>query len=526
MNIKVLALPAAMLTALCTLAGCSISGDDDLEMGITDKVTSIDPAAGYDVGSWIVFNSVFQTLLSYPQGGTQPEPEVAQNCEFADAQRKTFACTLRPGLTFSNGDSLTSEDVKFSFERTLKINDENGPAVLLGSIEAIDAPSDNRVIFHLKYPDATFPSKIASGAGSIVDHREYPADKLRTDSAATGSGPFVLDAYVEGEYASFSVNSRYRGPSAVQNSGVKMRFYDGEISLKNALLSGEVDFAYRGLAQADVANFQNKDMAGNAGIQVIEGTGTEVQHLVFNVKDPAVGSRAVRRAVAYLIDRDDIVSNTYHRTTSPLYSMIPQGVVGHDNAFFDRYGRGGNKSKAANELTEAGITGKVSFTLWATPVRFGSGTVAEAEAIAQQLNSSGLFDVSVKTADSDEYLKGIEAGKYPAFIRGWVPDYPDPDNFTSPFFGDENVLDNNYINKRISEELIPRTAAQADRADAVNDLREIQDIVSKDVPLIPLWQSKQYIVARGGITGLESTLDASTVFRLWNIGEKNEGSWW
>ncbi|MEU6341926.1 ABC transporter substrate-binding protein [Streptomyces sp. NPDC046977] len=494
-------------------------------MGITDKFTSVDPAAGYDVASWIVFNNVFQSLLRFPKNSTTPEPDVAKSCKFTDSLSRTFECTVRQGLRFSNGDLLTAKDVAFSFERTLKINDVNGPAVLLESINRIEAPSSDRVVFHLKYSDATFPMKIASGAGSIVNHREYPADRLRTDGRSVGSGPYRLDSYSEGHEATFSVNGQYRGSAAVQNSGMTVRFYHDESTLLSALQNREVDLAYRGLSPADVATLRTRYNTGDAGVQVEEGAGPEIQHLVFNVSDSTVASSAVRQAVAYLIDRDEITAGIYHHTTSALYSLVPKGIIAHDNAYFNRYGQGGDKMKAAAVLSDAGITEKVSFTLWATPVRFGSGTVTEAQAIAQQLNTSGLFDIDVKIADAEEYADGITAGDYAAYIRGWVPDYPDPDNFTQPLFGAGNILGNNYKDGKVSV-LIQRSAAQRNRVDASEDFRKLQEIVAEDVPVIPLWQSNQCIVAQRDIQGLGSSLDISTVFRFWEIRKMDRGSWW
>ncbi|MEU4095241.1 ABC transporter substrate-binding protein [Streptomyces sp. NPDC026673] len=522
-RVQRLAIPLSATVTAVVVAGCGTggpegeSGGDPLTMGITDKVTAVDPASGYDVGSWIVFNNVFQSLLSFPKGATKPEPEVAESCRFTDPQSRTFDCTLRQGLKFSNGEALTSEDVKFSFERTIKINDENGPAVLLDSIKTIETPTPERVVFHLKYSDATFPMKIASGAGSIVDHTQYPADKLRTDNKAMGSGPYKLESYDAGKQAVFSVNGDYKGTAEIRNSGMTMKFFADEPTLKKAVEDGSVDLAYRGLASADIAALQRSSIAGDTGIQVVEGTGAEVQHLVFNLKDPVVGSEAVRRAVAYLVDRKAFIRDVYQRTATPLYSIVPQGITGHNTAFFDRYGEGGDKAKAAAALSEAGITGKVKFTLWATPVRFGPGTVAELKAIAKQLNASGLFEVNVKTTDADQYAKDIADGKYAVYVRGWVPDYPDPDNFTAPFFGEGNVLSNNYVNKRITGDLLPRAAAEDARASTTSDFEELQNMVAEDVPIIPLWQGKQYVVAKDNINGLEWTLDASTVFRFWEI---------
>ena len=77
----------------------------------------------------------------------------------------------------------------------------------LGTVETPDAKT---VVFHLKSPDATFPSKIASGAGSSSTTSEYPADKLRNDSEAVGSGVYKLDSFSD-EKAVFSVNDSLQG---------------------------------------------------------------------------------------------------------------------------------------------------------------------------------------------------------------------------------------------------------------------------------------------------------------------------
>ncbi|OPF71838.1 hypothetical protein VT50_0232520 [Streptomyces antioxidans] len=110
-----------------------------------------------------------------------------------------------------------------------------------------------------------------------------------------------------------------------------------------------------------------------------------------------------------------------------------------------------------------------------------------------------------------------------AFSKGWVPDYPDPDNFVAPFFGAGNVLSNHYTSPRLTAQLIPATAEQPSREAAVGDFQRIQDIIADQVPMLPLWQGKQYAVAQDDITGLQWTLDSSTVFRLWEIGKTSGG---
>ncbi|MDJ0381614.1 ABC transporter substrate-binding protein [Streptomyces sp. G-G2] len=516
--------PLGAAAAAALLSGCgaqdggaTAGGAKGVVMGISADVRTTDPAAGYDPGSWLLFNNVFQSLLAFPKGGTSPEPDAAQSCGFQGSDSTVYKCTLRGGLTFSNGDSLTAKDVKYSFERTLKINDPNGPAVMLSSVSRIDTPDDKTVVFHLKAPDATFPSKIASGAGSIVDHREYPADKLRTDGKAIGSGVYKLDSFST-KSASFSVNGSYSGQAKAKNTGVTMTFFhEDEGALKQALEAGDVDFAFRGLAAKDIAGMAAK--TGNQKVSVVEGAGAEVEHLVFNMNDPVAGKLPVRKAIAYLVDRDTVAKNVYDDTVTPLYSIVPAGIASHNTAFFDRYGGSPQPDKARGVLKAAGYKDKIKLTLWSTPSRYGPTTDQEFHAIAKQLNDSGLFDTEVKSVEFGQYEKDIQAGKYGVYVKGWVPDYPDADNFTQPFFGPDSVLANNYDNKEITGTIIPATSAKSDRTAAAADFARLQDIVADEVPVIPLWQGKQYAAARPNITGLQWSLDASTVFRFWEISK-------
>ncbi|MFC4505749.1 MULTISPECIES: ABC transporter substrate-binding protein [Streptomyces] len=518
----VLPIMAGLASGLLTGCGSQTGGPggdgSSMVLGMSDDVLATDPASGYDPGSWMLFNNVFQSLLSFPKGGTEPEPDAAKECSFTDTRAKVYRCTLKDGLKFSNGDALTSEDVKFSFDRMLKINDDSGPAIMFPMLDKVETPDAETVVFRLKVSDATFPSKIASGAGSIVDHREYAPDDLREDGGAVGSGPYRLDSFGDDE-AVFTVNENYRGSADTpQNTGVILRFFGGDQkALKKALVSGDIDLAYRGLTATDIADID--ESTNDSGPEVVEGSSAEVQHLVFNTADPVAGRLGVRKAIAYLVDREALVRDVYQGTADPLYSIVPAGIAGHSTAFFDQYGSSPSRTEAAAALQAEGITGRVKLTLWSTPTRYGPATDQELKAIAAQLNASGLFTADVKSVAYGQYEKDIAAGKYGVYVKGWVPDYPDADNFTAPFFGDGNVLGNNYTNTAITGTLIPRTAAQSDRSATDKDYARIQEIVAQELPVLPIWQAKQYAVVGEHVYGVENCLDASTVFRFWELSK-------
>ncbi|MEV5807192.1 ABC transporter substrate-binding protein [Streptomyces parvulus] len=501
-----------------SLSGCSMAGLDDepgITVGISDNVLSVDPASGYDPGSWIVFNNIFQTLLTFPVGATEPQPELAKSCSFTDSEVRVYRCTLKEGAEFSNGEKLDSSDVKFSFDRTLAIKDAGGPAVMFQSLESVEAPDDQTVVFNLKSPDATFPSKIASGAGSIVSKSDYPPVSLRKDRGAVGSGPYKLTSF-DDDSATFSANEKYTGSAEVKSKKIELKFFHGDTkSFKKALIDDQVDVAYRGLAATDLSEIQNRRQ--DEGLEVAEGAGVEVKHLVFNVDDPVAGNLGVRKAIAHLLDRDELTASVYKDTTVPLYSLVPTGIMGHDTAFFDEYGSRPSRSAAKEALENAGVTKKVKLTLWSTPTRYGPSADEEMRVISEQLNSSGLFETVVKSIDFESYEKGISAGKYGVYVKGWVPDYPDPENFTTPFFGTGNVLGNNYSNEEITQTLLPGAAASQDRSAAQEDFARLQHIVATEVPMLPIWQSKQHIVVKKNLRGYQHCLDASTIFRFWEL---------
>src|SRR5919202_1126163 len=146
----------------------SSGGGGTLTIGTTDKITTIDPAGEYDNGSLAVETQVYPFLLDTPYGSPDPKPSIATSASFTAPTEYTVK--LKPGLKYANGHDLTSSDVKFTFDRMLKINDPNGPASLLGNLASTAAPDPTTVVFTLKNGnDQTWAQILSSPAGPIVD---------------------------------------------------------------------------------------------------------------------------------------------------------------------------------------------------------------------------------------------------------------------------------------------------------------------------------------------------------------------
>lgn len=528
MNRKLLVLPAVIGLATLPLTGCgSGSGSGDggkpIVVGTTDSFqiskdnpAPFDPATGYDIGTWNIFNNTYQTLLRLPRSGTDPQPEAAKECHFSDSQGEQYRCTLRSGLAFSNGHKITSEDVKFSIDRMMKINDPNGPASLLSGIDKVETPDAQTVVFHLTGPDSTFPFKLATPAADIVDPQTYEATKVHPGYSLVGSGPYTLQSFTEGKEAVFAKNPKYQGSAKINNDKIVLRFFKTAKDMAGALSAGSIDVMSRTMTPAQVTALSQ---GNDPNIKITEAPGTEIRYLVFNTADPMIAKTAVRRAIASLVDRQSLTKNVYQRTTTPLYSLVPQGITGHTNAFYDLYGDQPDIGKARQYLTKAHIDTPVPLTLSYTTTHYGEATAPEFQLLKEQLESGGLFDVKLQAiSDWSAYKADYRAHKLQVFGMGWFPDFPDPDNYIAPFFGKDDFLNLAYVNHSIRDGVIPSTRTKTERSGAVGDFEAAQKTIAQDVPILPLWQGKQYLAARSDITGTEWALNASSTTQFWELG--------
>ena len=501
--------------AACGDDGGSSSGgeSDTLIQGTIDQPVSYDPAGSYDLPSYNVIFNVYQNLLQVPPGGNSPEPEAAESCDFTDENTQVFECTLKDGLKFSDGSDLTSEDVKASFDRNLAIADPQGASSLYLNIKSIDTPDDKTVVFNLKAPDATWPFLLTS-AGAAICPAEYPKDKIQPSDQVIGSGRYTVASFEPGQQTVLEANDEYTGEDPAQTDRIIIQYYDKSSTLKQALEQGEVDVAYRSLSPTDV-----DDLEGADGVNVINGPGSEIRYLNFNL-DLQEGTDdqklAVRQAVAQTIDRQSIADNVYNGTATPLYSMIPGDFPFHTDAFSEAYGESPDPDAAAQTLEDAGVKTPVPLEVWWTPTHYGPVSGDEYAEIKRQLDDSGLFDVTLKSTEWNQYSEAAFTDKYPVYQLGWFPDFPDADNYTSSFYSKDSFLNIHYSNPEM-EKLLAEEKASSDEATREEAFAQIQQIGAEDAPTIPYIEFAQVAAARDGVEGVEDTLDPAYIFRYWLI---------
>ena len=238
----------------------------------------------------ILLDNIYETLLTADEtGAIQPGlaavPEVS-----ADGTVYTF--TLQDGVTFHDGQPLTSADVVWSLE-ALSAEDGAG-AEDLAAITSIAAPDDLTVELTLEQPDNDLLFNLTRRAGAVL-----PADATGLENSAIGTGPFVFEEWNTGSSISLGVNADYWGdvPSI---SGVTFLYFTDPNAAVNAFTTGD----------ADILTGVNSDLVGplqeNPDYVVNEGTTNGEFTLGFNNTREALSDRNVRLAIRQAIDKEGV----------------------------------------------------------------------------------------------------------------------------------------------------------------------------------------------------------------------------
>ncbi|AEA47974.1 ABC transporter substrate-binding protein [Archaeoglobus veneficus] len=477
----------------------------EIVIGVTDKVTDLDPSNAYDFYTWEVMNNVMGGLMRYKPGTTEIEPYLAESYEVQD-NGKVYIFKLRKDLKFADGTPCTAQDVVRSIKRVMEINGD--PAWLVTDfVEDVEAVDDYTVKFTLKTPVSYFLALLATPPYFPV-HPAYKANEIDPDQTAGGVGPYRIVKWVRDQELILEANPYFFGEKP-KTERIIVRFYQDATTLRLAVERGDVDIAWRTLTPVDLESLKQ-----NPKLKVIEAPGAYIRYIVVNVAMEPTNEKLVRKAIAAAVDRNDIAQRVYMGTVEPLYTLIPMGMWGHKSVF-DKYGDG-NIELAKELLAQAGYdeNNKLKVELWWTPTHYGDTEKDLAQVLKEQLEATGVIEVELKSAEWSTYVDYLRKGAMMLSLLGWYPDYLDPDDYTTPFLksGSNKWLGNGYSNPEM-DELLDKAAASTDINERTKYYEQAQDILAEDVPIIPLIQGKLYVVANKDISGI--TLDPTMIFRYW-----------
>ena len=497
----------------------SAGGDDGvLVVGTTEKSPTLDPAEVYSLmGSNILYNTTDQ-LVALEPGTDEVVGSLAEDWEISD-DGTTYTFTLREGVTFHDGSELTSEDVKYSLERSSSINHPNGASFLIGAIESIEAPDDLTVEITIAEANSTFLSRLAYTVASVIpsDSDVYPAapedvlgnegepaaleeaDEFVTKDQIVGSGPYELTEYSPESGATLEAFEDYWG-EAPATPTVRLQYFESAAQMTNALRNGEIDININDLGPAERGALEQEE-----GIVVEKGEGGRTRYIIVDVESAPFDDAAVRRAISANIDRERIVEEVFEGAAEPLYSMIPPSYSGYADHMSEI---------EVEDLPDAPI----KFELWYPLNKYGDTEPDVAETIARSLNESGQFDVTTKSADyASEYSNNLGVGSpYGIYLLGWYPDYIDPDDYIEPFYFSEGFI--GHYKSDEMDALIKEEQQETDPAAREEIFDQIQQLAAEDMPFIPLYQETPHAYYREGLTGVENSIDVAQSARWYLIG--------
>ena len=521
---KRLAASIAMALALGNLTSCQpkkVDGGegmrDRMTLGTTAKVSTIDPADAYSSFAGILLYNLSDRLYTYKPGTQDLVPQLATVMPTVSADGLTYTIALRSGVTFHDGERFDAQAMVFSLERFIK--SKGAPSFLLGdAIESMRANGPSELIIKLKKPFTAFPALLAFSGACAVSPKAYTIKEGEFRAKEfVGTGPYQL--------AEFGVDrirlepfKAYWGEKSA-NNGITVQFFSNEANLFNAFRTGAVDLAFQSLAIEQTEMLKKESAA--QGWQVIEQAGSGIDYLSLNVKSAPLDRLEVRQAIAAAIDRPFIHDRVFRQQVTPLYSLIPSTLPEQVPGFRDRYGEKGNAELSKELLRKAGFSAAnpLKLDLWyRSNLSKDQLTMITIKGLMKQ-SLGDLVKIELNGIDSATAYKNLDKGAYPTFLLDWSPDYLDADSYIQPFVdctkgsdatgcaeGSTAQQGSFYFNDRVNQLIAESRKTQPPKTRQAI-FSELQSIVSRDVPFIPLWQGRDYLFARKGVRGasLEAT---------------------
>jgi len=503
-----------------------------LIMGTTDKVeVNLDPAEAYDYFGWEIIQATGCGLVTIrPGSDAGPEdimPCLATSWDVSE-DGLTWTFHLRQGVKFEDGTEFNATHVKYSFDRNIGLAVPEGPYVGIGIggeggiIKEVTVVDKYTVKFELNYPFAPFLALMAAPCCYIVNPKYAPMDStvnyVEGDARASypmDLGPYRLTKWVRvgglDQEMVLEANPNYwnRTGGYPKTDKIIIKFYSDSTSLRLAIESGEIDIAFRQLSASDI-----NDLKANPDVKVWEGTGAFIQYLVFQTKMYPLNITEVRRAIAAAINRTILVDTVFLGQVEPLYSMIPNGMSGHIDAFKEL--GDANYTYTREILAKYGYneTNKLHLDLWYETSGHYPQSPDQAQAIKQALEASGVIEVELHGLEWAQYRAQRVEETMQMMIYGWYPDYVDPDNYVYPFYhsSGSSWLHHNY-NNTYMDQLAEQARATTNTTLRLELYKEIQELMVEDCPIVPLFQGTAFAATKPDIKGVY--LDITQNWRHW-----------
>jgi peptide/nickel transport system substrate-binding protein len=475
--------------------------DDTLVMLFDATITELDPRYAGNNNDQKLSRLVAPGLTTVARPSLEPAPDLAETLEQRD--ELTWDVTLRPGLRFSDGTPVTSEDVVYTF---MSVLDPAMSSMYRGNLAdrfvRVEALDERRARFHLTRPLATFLSDLEFGIISAAAARRDPGGRF-PGNLVIGAGAYRVASFATDQIM-LERNPHFYGPAA-RMPRVEVRTVRDANARALMLVGGSADLAQNAL-RLDLVD----SLAGRARIHVTSGPSAILSYMMMHNEDPVLRDVRVRQAIAYAIDRERIIAVKLGGRAVPATGLLPPSHWAYEPDVA-RYGYDPGRARAL--LDQAGYPDpdgpgpapRLRLTYKTSADQF---RLALARIIAAQLGEVGI-EVEVRAFEFGTFFADIKRGNYQIATMQTAaitePDFYHAYFHSSRIPSPDNPNDHNrwrYRNPRV-DDLAQDGRNTVDRDQRLRIYSELQQLVARELPVIPLWHEDNVAVMNVDVDGYE-----------------------
>jgi peptide/nickel transport system substrate-binding protein len=488
-------------------------------IALGDNIRTIDPigSPSVDAASERVRALMFNSLVKKDEKFDYVGDLASDIKQSSDGTVFTF--TLRDGVKFHDGRTLSSADAKYTLDLVFASSFAKSASFFEGTgaekksyIKSVDAPDARTLVITLTHPWTGLLSNLVPV--SIIPRDSYESQKTHP----LGSGAFKFKNYDNSQQVlDLEANSDY-WEGAPHIPALRVRVIADTNALQAELRSGRVDIAPLPTSLSPDAV---KLLGQDPNLQVLQFTGSNVTVLTFNCSQPPLNDVRVRQAISYAVDRESLIRDLLLGQGKLAHSILPEEswayTAGQKYSF--------DPSLAKRLLDEAGLKDpdgdgpQMRFTKPLVYKVSGSSAAAKnyAGVIQNYLKNVGV-PVTIETAELNTLFDELRRGNFQVFYGQWVGGNQDPIFFKDLFATSEIPTEarasrnrSRYSNKEV-DGLLDEAVNTFDREKAKQLYARVQEIVSREVPVLPLWYQANIVIARKNVGNIN--VDASGDWRF------------
>jgi len=477
-----------MLCIAIISVGCSdkTADSNSIRFALSSYPSNLDPRFATDASSERINQLLYSRLVKFDEN-LLPQPSLARWQKLSPVKYRFVLLPDRP--KFSNGKRVTAQDVAASYRFVLDKTNLSPHREAIALIHKIDVVDDETIEFSLSRADPLFPAylNIAVLPDELVENRhQFNLDPI-------GSGPFKL--YERNVQQNLILERRLDG-QRIEFLQVK----DPTVRVLK-LLNKEVDILQNDLSP-EIAGYLQRQ----PGITHLKLDGSNFTYIGFNLADPVTGNLNIRKAISHAINRESIIEYAFNQAARPAESILPPTHwAGHDGL----QSHGHNILLARQYLGQAGYSEKkrlqLTYKTSSDPFRIKLATI-----IKSQLAEIGI-DLKIKSYDWGTFFGDIKSGRFQMYSLSWVGiNTPDIFNyvFHSSSIPPAGANRGRYHSEEL-DQLLEDVLLSATLDDQILRYREIQEILHKELPYIPLWYESQLAFVNSRISGYKLSTDGN-----------------